>query len=193
MNKTKHLDIGCGSNPRNPYNYDELYGIDIAEQSDVLFNYTQCNIIFNPLPFEDSSFDSVSAYDFLEHIPRTATIDKALFPFIHVMNEIHRVLKPGGVFFAITPVYPRAEAFVDPTHVNFITKQTHAYFTLPKLGAKIYGFNGVFDVLRVKRIKFTQGIKKDNPIIAFLKDAFYTLYYVKKSHILWEFKAIKDE
>ncbi len=29
MNKTKHLDVGCGSSPRNPFACDELYGVDI--------------------------------------------------------------------------------------------------------------------------------------------------------------------
>ena len=29
---TKHLDLGCGSNPRNPFACDELYGIDIIKQ-----------------------------------------------------------------------------------------------------------------------------------------------------------------
>jgi hypothetical protein len=28
---TKHLDIGCGSNPRNPFAYNELYGVDLIK------------------------------------------------------------------------------------------------------------------------------------------------------------------
>jgi len=27
--KTKTLDLGCGVNPRNPFNADELFGVDI--------------------------------------------------------------------------------------------------------------------------------------------------------------------
>ena len=38
---TKHLDIGCGANPRNPFNCDELYGVDIIEQNTTDFNYEQ--------------------------------------------------------------------------------------------------------------------------------------------------------
>ena len=104
MEHTSHLDIGCNSKPRNPYNADKLYGVDIIDLDTKDFNYQKCNLIFDSLPFPDSSFDSVSAYDFLEHVPRTTTINNiGVFPFIHVMNEIYRVLKPGGMFHGITP------------------------------------------------------------------------------------------
>ena len=129
MQHTSHLDIGCNSNPRNPFNSSKLYRVDIIDLETNEFNYQKCNVIFDALPFSDASFESVSAYDFLEHIPRTASIsDAGVFPFIHVMNEIYRVLKLGGIFYAITHGYPRNEAFVDPTHVNFITKKNSYLF-----------------------------------------------------------------
>jgi SAM-dependent methyltransferase len=194
MIKKKHLDVGCGSQPRNPFDSEELYGIDIIEQSSDDFHYVQSNIVLDPLPFEDSTFDSISAYDFLEHIPRLVIDNnKSRFPFIDFMNEVYRVLKPNGVFYAITPYYPRNEAFVDPTHVNIISKNTYEYFTHPKYGASIYGFVGKFKVMRMKKIKFSQEINKHNYLIKLLKDIFYSLYYTKKSHLLWEFRAIKDE
>ena len=195
MKHTSHLDIGCNSNPRNPFSADKLYGIDIIDLDTKDFIYQKCNVIFDSLPFPDSTFDSVSAYDFLEHVPRTATIDNSsVFPFIHVMNEIYRVLKPGGIFHGITPGYPRSEAFVDPTHVNFITKKTHTYFTSPKYKARMYGFKGKFKIVRkVKWIKLTQETKNDWWIIKVIKNIFYTIYFIKKSHLIWEFKALKDE
>ena len=195
MEHTSHLDIGCNTNPRNPYNADKLYGVDIIDLDTKDFNYQKCNLIFDSLPFPDSSFDSVSAYDFLEHVPRTATINNTgVFPFIHVMNEIYRVLKPGGIFHGITPGYPRSEAFVDPTHVNFITKKTHTYFTSPKYKARMYGFTGKFKIVRkVKWIKLTQETRNDMWLLKTLKNIFYTIYFIKKSHLIWEFKAVKNE
>ena len=195
MRHTSHLDIGCNSNPRNPFNADKLYGVDIIDLDTKDFNYQKCNLIFDSLPFPDSSFDSVSAYDFLEHVPRTATINNTgVFPFIHVMNEIYRVLKPGGKFHGITPGYPRSEAFVDPTHVNFITKKTHTYFTSPKYKARMYGFTGKFKIVRkVKWIKLTQETRNDMWPLKTLKNIFYTIYFIKKSHLIWEFKAVKNE
>ena len=128
---TKHLDLGCGANPRNTYNAENLYGIDILERHDSTLNnftYKSANVILEKIPFEDNFFDSISAFDFIEHIPRLICIDgKIIFPFIDLMNEIYRVLKPNGIFYAITPVYPNESVFVDPTHVNFITKNSYKY------------------------------------------------------------------
>jgi SAM-dependent methyltransferase len=195
MKYSSHLDIGCNSNPRNPFNASKLYGVDIIDLQTSDFNYHKCDLIYEALPFPDSSFESVSAYDFLQIVPRNAIINgSATFPFIHVMNEIYRVLKPGGIFYAITPGYPRNEAFVDPTSVNFITKKTHTYFLNPKYKARMYGFQGKFKIMRkVKWIKLTQETKNDWWIIKVIKNIFYTIYFIKKSHLIWEFKALKDE
>ncbi len=193
MDNKKHLDVGCGSKPRNPFNYENLYGVDILDQQVDDFNYKRCNIILEGLPFEDSTFDSISAYDFLEHIPRFAVIkDETQFPFINFMNEAYRVLKNGGIFYAMTPVYPREESFMDPTHVNFITKRTHRYFVNPNNYAAMYGFTGKFEVDRVKVIRASQELNKCGEVQALLKDIFYSIFYTKKGHILWEFRAVKD-
>lgn len=45
---------------------------------------------FTSLPFLDGSFDGVWSYTALLHIPRDS--------FISALNEIHRILKPSGVF-----------------------------------------------------------------------------------------------
>ena len=195
MEHTSHLDIGCNSNPRNPFNASKLYGVDIIDLETNQFNYHKCNLIYEVLPFSDSSFESVSAYDFLQIVPRNVIINgTGVFPFIHVMNEIYRVLKPGGIFYAITPGYPRNEAFVDPTSVNFITKKTHTYFLSPKYKARMYGFNGKFKIVRkVKWIKLTQETRNDRWLIKVLKNIFYTIYFTKKSHLIWEFQSLKDE
>jgi SAM-dependent methyltransferase len=195
MEHTSHLDIGCNSNPRNPFNATKLYGVDIIDLETSHFNYHKCNLIYDALPFSDSSFESVSAYDFLQIVPRNAIINgTGVFPFIHVMNEIYRVLKPGGIFYAITPGYPRNEAFVDPTSVNFITKKTHTYFLSPKYKARMYGFQGKFKIVRkVKWIKLTQETRSDRWLIKVLKNIFYTIYFIKKSHLIWEFQSLKDE
>ena len=195
MKHTSHLDIGCNSNPRNPFNATKLYGVDIIDLETNDFNYRKCNLILNTLPFTDSSFESVSAFDFLQIVPRIAIVENnGVFPFIHVMNEIYRVLKPGGIFYAITPGYPRSEVFVDPTSVNFITKKTHTYFISPKYKARMYGFKGEFKIVRkVKWIKLTQETRNDRWLVKTLKNIFYTIYFIKKSHLIWEFQAIKRE
>lgn len=44
------------------------------------------------------------------------------------MNEVHRVLKPNGIFLHQTPAYPSTVAFRDPTHVNIITEETIPHY-----------------------------------------------------------------
>ena len=190
---TRHLDLGCGNNPRNPYGQAIVHGIDIGEyHGDQDVNYTRCNVIYSVLPFHDSTFDSVSAYDFIEHIPRLISIDGAHeYPFIHVMNEIFRVLKPDGKFYALTPAYPKESAYVDPTHVNIITKNTHKYFTEPHNWAYMYGFKGKFRVLRAQWCYFRNETEPMSPLEFYLKTALCKVYRKMMQHFLWEFQAIK--
>ena len=137
------LDIGSGPNPKNPFKADVLYGADLRgnEKNNVIF----ADITVGKLPFEDDTFDFVTAYDVLEHIQRVSTVNgETQFPFIQLMNEVFRVLKPSGVFFNIQPCYPFNGAFQDPTHVNVMTEDTiHLYFCGPAW-ARIYGYEGSF-------------------------------------------------
>ncbi len=190
---SRHLDLGCGNNPRNPYGQANLYGIDIGElhgNQDAI--YTRCNVVYSDLPFEDNMFDSVSAYDFIEHIPRLISVDGANeYPFIHVMNEIYRVLKPGGKFYALTPAYPKESVFVDPTHVNIITKNTHKYFTEPHNWASMYGFIGKFKVIRAQWCYFRNETEVMGPIELFFKNLCCRMYRKMMQHFIWEFQAMK--
>ena len=126
---TRHLDLGCGAVPRNPYRRDELHGIDIAPRHEPgAAEIRRANLALQPIPYPDSHFDSVSAYDFFEHVPRvlaTADGQDTRFPFVQLMNEVWRVLVPGGLLYAYTPVYPHPMAFQDPTHVNILTRDSH--------------------------------------------------------------------
>jgi SAM-dependent methyltransferase len=150
----RHLDIGCGSAPRNPYARGQLCGVDIRPlPTKPDFDYRVANLVVDPIPFDDDWFGSVSAYDFVEHVPRIlATADgrDTFFPFIRLMNEIWRVLAPGGRFWALTPTYPHIEAFTDPTHVNIITDQTHTYFCGDEPLGRMYGFTGNFRALNAR-------------------------------------------
>lgn len=150
----RHLDLGCGKFPRNPYGRAHLFGIDVRPLSSTAnFEYRVANLAVDPIPYPDESFDSISAYDFLEHVPRVlATPDGrgTVFPFVRLMGEIWRVLRPGGRLYALTPAYPHPEAFADPTHVNIISEGSHAYFCGIQPLARMYGFTGQFRVLRVE-------------------------------------------
>jgi SAM-dependent methyltransferase len=144
---TKTLDMGCGPTPRNPFNAEELYGVDIV---DGLGPNIRCaDLAVEPIPFDDDLFEFVSAFDFIEHLPRVVYAPKRRNSFVEFMNEVYRVLKMGGYFVSSTPCYPAQEAFMDPTHVNIITEKTFlAYFDNVNRWAAMYGFNGAFAIVQ---------------------------------------------
>lgn len=146
---SKTLDLGCGLNPRNPFNADELFGIDIRPNENQ--NIKVADLAIEAIPFPDDHFDYVSAYDFIEHIPRVIYNPNRRFSFIELMNEIYRVLKMGGTFASFTPAFPKEAAFVDPTHVNIITENTFPlYFDNKNRWGKDYGFIGSFEIIDQK-------------------------------------------
>lgn len=149
---TKTLDIGCGKTPKNPFNLDEVYGIDIRE--DIEAKVWRADLAIEPIPFSDDFFDAVTAFDFIEHMPRVIYMPERRFCFVELMNEIYRVLKPGGRFLSFTPAFPAPEAWQDPTHVNIITEDTFPlYFDHQKRWAAMYGFKGYFQITSQKRNK----------------------------------------
>lgn len=192
---SKHLDLGCGAVPRNPYGRDELFGVDLSG-SDGGGPIRRANLVMQPIPFDADSFESVSAYDFLEHVPRVFPTPDGLatrFPFIELMNEVWRVLVPGGLFYALTPIYPGKAAFQDPTHVNILSVDSHLYFTRPQKMAAMYGFKGDFVARRVQ-------MARPDPSRAYIPPPagwWQRLRLAQRvrrgaaGHVIWEFEAIK--
>jgi ubiquinone/menaquinone biosynthesis C-methylase UbiE len=75
-----------------------------------------------PWPTGDNTVDAIRASHVMEHIP--AGQDR-----IDVMNEAHRVLRPGGVFEIIVPLMVGTwHAIADPTHISFWCKESFHYF-----------------------------------------------------------------
>lgn len=148
----KSLDLGCGAMPANPLGALETWGIDLQASDNP--KVIVADLAVGPIPFEEESFDCVSAFDFLEHIPRVALGPSGTrFPFVDLMNEIHRVLRIGGYFYSFTPAYPSAAAFRDPTHVNFISAQTMQLYFSGHSWATMYGFRGNFHLVAQGWIK----------------------------------------
>lgn len=195
----KHLDIGCGKRPRNPYLAEIMHGCDIRDVAEGVeemgFHYKKANLVIDPIPYPDNYFDSVSAYDFLEHIPRQMLSPSGAprNPFIELMDEIHRVLIPGGRFLALTPAYPNVAVFTDPTHVNFITESTHEYFVGPNPAGAMYGFKGSFEVVQVRWEASANAYNLDQPIWRKgLRRLHRRIAAGGLSHLLWELKASKS-
>ena len=123
----KQLDLGCGTNIRTDAGY-ESFGVDIVDVG--LPNVKVADLTFDKIPYPDNTFDLVTAYDFLEHIPMVVYEGKnKRNAMIRLFDEIYRVLKHQGVFYSQTPLYPHREVFQDPTHVSVWTTETVNYFS----------------------------------------------------------------
>lgn len=71
-----------------------------------------------PLPFDDNSADEIHAYHVLEHI---GTQGDWRF-FFDQFTDFWRILKPGGYFCGITPMWNNMWAWSDPGHTRVISK-----------------------------------------------------------------------
>lgn len=103
------LDIGCGRKKRvGAVGLDcmVLPGVDVV--ADLKLG----------LPFDDASFEAVFANQVLEHV----------HDLVALVREVHRVLKPGGVFVAHVPYFRSSWAHIDPTHVRSFTINSMDYF-----------------------------------------------------------------
>jgi ubiquinone/menaquinone biosynthesis C-methylase UbiE len=93
------LDVGCGRKPYRQFLLDNKYitqytGLDIETaivyDDSVKPDYTWDG---HNMPFDDNSFNTLMATEVLEHCPDPK----------QVINEMKRVLKPGGLLFFTVP------------------------------------------------------------------------------------------
>jgi predicted SAM-dependent methyltransferase len=87
-----------------------------------------------PWPCDDGAMGGVRASHVLEHIPAGAER-------IAVLNEVHRVLAPGGVFEVRVPdcLSGTWHAYADPTHVSFWCVESFHYLDGTKAAHADYG------------------------------------------------------
>ncbi|HUT37396.1 MAG TPA: methyltransferase domain-containing protein [Planctomycetota bacterium] len=109
--QARRLNLGCGRDIQEGYvNLDcvPLPGVSVVHDLNQF-----------PYPFQDSSFDEILAQDILEHLHDT----------IRVMEELWRILVPGGILRIRVPDARSAYFLHDPTHVSRFTERTFDYFT----------------------------------------------------------------
>lgn len=97
------LDIGCGTGAflqlLGSQGYSNLYGIDISAfalqeaQKHTPNLKVCCNDLQSAISLNDQQFDLISCLDVIEHL---------INPFV-VLQEIARLLKPGGILLLTTP------------------------------------------------------------------------------------------
>ena len=99
------LDLGCGllREEKEGFLY---FGLDLHKLKTVdIVN----DLNTNKLPFKDNSFDEIKCFNIMEHVS----------DFLKIMEEIHRIGKPGALVRILVPHFSSMGAFQDPTHVRF--------------------------------------------------------------------------
>ncbi len=103
------LDVACGSNKMPGF-----FGVDIGGKDvDVTWDLEKF-----PWPFPDNSVDEIVCNHYIEHT-------KDLIAF---MNELHRIMVPGGSALIRAPYYNSMRAWQDPTHTRAISEATFLYY-----------------------------------------------------------------
>lgn len=122
MSETKKikLDLASGNNKQKGF-----IGMDIVGPPETDADIVHDLLTF-PWPFDDNSVDEVFSSHFLEHIPHGNDPRKDLM--FEFMDEIYRILKPGGLARFVCPYYTSVRAFQDPTHQRFISEPMFNYF-----------------------------------------------------------------
>lgn len=92
------MDFGCGQKPYRDLfsNVSEYIGVDFEGEGHSHEN-EQIDVFYDgkTIPFPDNSFDSVLSTEVFEHI----------FNLEDVLNEINRVMKPGGRLLITCPFF----------------------------------------------------------------------------------------
>lgn len=93
------LDLGCGKNKK-----DGFIGVDSRDFEGV----DQVVDLRQPWPWDDASVEEVHCSHFVEHLTGAERI--------HFVNELYRVLIPGGKMLMVTPHWNASRAYGDLTH-----------------------------------------------------------------------------
>jgi SAM-dependent methyltransferase len=148
------LDFGCG-NRKLP----GAVGIDINPDTDADIVHDLNKF---PYPFEDSTFDEISADNVIEHLDN----------IIAVMEELHRISKPGAVIRIMVPYFRAKWAFIDPTHRHFFTVESFSYFDPEHIHNKLYNYSKA--KFKIEKVLFNEGLVHQG-IFRLFMDPFKTI------------------
>jgi SAM-dependent methyltransferase len=167
------LRLNLGSCDRS---FPGFTSVDLCEPAEIIADLAA------PWPWPNASVDQIRAYDIIEHIGDCQHVDHSYVcdvcagfrsdvregpaqrlkrhprgP-IHVMNEAHRVLVPGGMLDIEVPTTEGRGAWQDPTHVTFWNRNSFLYYTdgdahRTRFG-KHYGVTARFKVRAEDHVRF---------------------------------------
>ncbi len=170
MKQLKILEIGSGKNFYKGKKTEDVVHLDAVKLQHVEIVHNLNNF---PYPFEKDTFNVVIANHVLEHLDH----------FLETMNEIHRILRPGGTVKIKVPYFGSPNAFTDPTHKKFFTKESFDYWDK----TTEYGFEYNHQVnksfyLIEKKLIFAKGLKYS--LVSWIENKKPAFYEVHISRII---------
>lgn len=128
------LHLGCGHNTLAGWiNLDLVPG----EGVDIVADLDAC--AHTRLPFEDNSISEFLGVHVIEHIRNP----------LPMMEELHRIARPGASALFTVPYGSSDDAVEDPTHVRQYFVNSFMYFSQPTYWRADYGYRGDWNVERV--------------------------------------------
>lgn len=134
------LDAGCGR-----AKVAGAIGIDIHPESAADI---RADLDRTPWPLADSTFDRVRLEHCLEHLRDP----------IRVLEECHRVARPGGEILIEIPYVSHFQSWRDPTHRFHPTWETFDYFDAGSPFCQLGGYTTRRFRLREKRLVFGKSV-----------------------------------
>lgn len=174
------LDVGCGEGNflRRSAKHFEAHGIDISEEG--VLNATQNSGLdtirlasATDLPYESATFNVVSCFDVVEHLPEPGAF----------FTEAHRVLCPKGILFFTTPnpdslghrlKGQHSTIYQDPTHVSVLSPDDWRSYL------REHGFRIVHD---------GTDTLWDPPYLPLMPNKLQRILFLAISHLMWAFEV----
>ncbi|HKW89163.1 MAG TPA: methyltransferase domain-containing protein [Candidatus Acidoferrales bacterium] len=145
------LDVGCG-----PYKIRGAIGIDHTPAPGVDVVY---DLDIVPWPFATDAFSRAVCRHSLAHLKN----------IVGTMEELHRILRPGGILEIVTPHFSSDNAFTDITSRWFFSSRSMDFFCANRRLSNYRYSRPEFELLEV-RISFLQAAvfapdrRKANPL-----------------------------
>lgn len=181
-NGERVLHIGSGSN--------KLPGTETVDILD-LPNVDKVHDLDEfPWPYEENSFDLVFGHNVFEHLDNQ----------VASMEELWRILKPGGRLLITVPYFRSVDAFNDSTHEHFFTSASMKFYLDEDNQQAGYHYTDK----QFKEIGFWYGWPQPskNPVVKIFKsfiknhswfyDQYLSLLFPVQI-LVWELEAIKGK
>ena len=123
------LNLGCSDRLLQGY-----LNVDLVRPLPITAPFEEADLA-QLWPWKDNSVEEIIADDIIEHLTNK----------IQTMNEIHRVLVPGGKARIFVPTTDGRGAWQDPTHVSYWNRNSFFYYT--KGVAEYERFHKAYDIL----------------------------------------------